>query len=284
MNWTPPQYGQPPQPNAAQPQGAPPGQPWQAPPQGQPPPGYGQPPPPQGAPGPYVPPGQAQGYPAPGQPAPGAQGGPPAYPQPQGYGAPPPAYPSPQQGYGPTQPAYPSPQQGYGPPPPQQGGAIAFAPQVLNLDNMQDPDLPPGSHIVVGTGAGGSAASGKMFRVELRIEKSNDPAAVGQIGNYKVWLDRGTMKGGPTAHAQAASKDFAIFAVPASGRQLKDTDLNTANMLVGELANRLTIEGRPLQAIRLGCDVTKKLATNQKPGEPPRYWTTVVFHVLPQGA
>lgn len=280
MNWQPPQYGQPPQgqPNAAQPQGQPGyGQPPQygAPPQGMPPQQGYQQPPPQGAPGPYVPPGQAQGYPPPGAPAPGAQGGPSAY-APQGYQQAPPQY-GPPPGYG-------APPQGYGPPAPQQGGAISFAPQVLNLDNMQDPDLPQGSHIVVGTGAGGSAASGKMFRVELRVEKSNNPEAVGQIGNFKVWLDRGTMKGGATAHAQAASKDFAMFAVPASGRQLKDTDIGTANNLVGELANRLTIEGRPLQAIRLGCDVTKKLAKNQKPNEPPQYWTTVVFHVLPPGA
>lgn len=239
-------------------------QPWNPSQFGQAPapqPGYAQPgtpAPAAAAPGPYVPPAP-QGAPV-GYAPPGAAPAPLAPPP---YGAPAGA-------------------------PPQHYGGAPFQAMPPNLDSQRDPDVPAGDHILIATGNIGIVASGKLFQVEFLVERSTNQQAQGQKGFWKCWLQR-NIKGGPQAAAQAASNDIGRLVVPLSGRTKDATDANTAYQLVGEFANRFTIEGQPIAGRRIGAHVEHKSAPKKDGSKNPdgspvmSAWVDCTFHVLPAG-
>jgi hypothetical protein len=216
------------------------------------------------APGPYVPPAAAPFAPA-GFAAPFA---------PAGFAAP----------FAPAGYVAPAPQGA----PPQHYGGPAFQAMPPNLDSQRDPDVPAGDHLLVATGNVGIVASGKLFQVEFLVERSTNPQAQGQKGFWKCWLQR-NIKGGPQAAAQAASNDIGRLVVPLSGRTKDTTDANTAYQLVGEFANRFTIEGQPIAGRRIGAHVEHKSAPkkdgSKNPDGSPQMssWVDCTFHVLPAG-
>jgi hypothetical protein len=172
--------------------------------------------------------------------------------------------------------------------PPQHYGGPAFQAMPPNLDSQRDPDVPAGDHILVATGNVGIVASGKLFQVEFLVERSTNQQAQGQKGFWKCWLQR-NIKGGPQAAAQAASNDIGRLVVPLSGRTKDTTDANTAYQLVGEFANRFTIEGQPIAGRRIGAHVEHKSAPKKDGSKNPdgsptmAAWVDCTFHVLPAG-
>ena len=200
--------------------------------------------------------------------APAPNYGPPAGAPPQG--APPP-------GYGPPPAVYGGPQAGQSHAPAQHGQAPGgfgggFRPVAPNL-NQREPQMPFGDHIGVATGRVELVGQKRdLLIVEFEVESSNT-VAPGTKGCWKRQLS-GTHK----ANDQMVSDAIGRLVVPLSGRKSEETDPNVALNMIGEFFNFHTVDGKPIQGMRVGMTVKPNAKGKADPSGTP--YADYIFHTL----
>jgi hypothetical protein len=166
-------------------------------------------------------------------------------------------------------PAYGGPVQAPGYAAPAGGGFRPVAP--TSLDD-RTPDVPDGNHILVVKSGPELVGQNRDLVVVLFEVEQSDTVRPGTVGAWKR-----SLKQTHPASNQMASNDIAKLAVPLSGRQKDQTDMQEAFRLVSEFMGTGTLDGQPIIGRRVGATVTPGTKINTKTGRP---WPAFQFHTL----